>query len=189
MDYPDNGRQKPQDSGRLRQKVPRLTVRAIRPIFKERSLKAYLMKVEGPGSTQQTSRTGKKDKVGGGGGSFGDMLTGGTASSAPASAPQTISSIDTLLAVQGAEDPTEKAAKKRMKARAGRVLDELEKIRVGLLTGTLTLGDVINIADVVASHREKIMDPGLTAILDEIDLRAQVEIAKMKMAMGGNSDK
>ena len=59
----------------------------------------------------------------------------------------------------------------------------LESIRIGLLTGTLTIGDVINIAVVVASHREKIMDPELTSILDEIDLRAQVEIAKMKMAL------
>jgi hypothetical protein len=140
------------------------------------------MKVEGPGSTQQTSRTGKKDKVGGGG-AFSDMLTGGAASSSPASAPQSISAIDTLLAVQGAEDPTERAARKRMKVRGGRILDELERIRLGLLSGTLTIGDIINIADVVAMHREKIMDPDLTSILDEIDLRAQVEMAKMKMAM------
>ena len=91
------------------------------------------------------------------------------------------------LAAQGVEDPTAKAAKKRMRARAGNMLDQLEKIRVGLLTGTLTIGDVINIADVVAQHREKIMDPGLTAILDEIDLRAQVEIAKMRKAMEENA--
>ncbi|HPF78465.1 MAG TPA: flagellar assembly protein FliX [Alphaproteobacteria bacterium] len=38
-------------------------------------------------------------------------------------------------------------------------------------------------ADVVASHREKINDPKLTALLDEIDLRAQIEIAKMRKAM------
>jgi hypothetical protein len=70
-----------------------------------------------------------------------------------------------------------------MKSRASHILDELERIRIGLLTGTLTVGDVVNVADVVAQHREKIMDPRLTAILDEIDLRAQVELAKMKMAM------
>jgi hypothetical protein len=141
------------------------------------------MKVEGPGSTQKTSRTGKKDKVGGGGGAFGDMLAGDTAASAPASMPQSVAALDSLLAVQGAEDPTEKAARKRMKSRASHILDELERIRIGLLTGTLTVGDVVNVADVVAQHREKIMDPRLTAILDEIDLRAQVELAKMKMAM------
>jgi hypothetical protein len=35
----------------------------------------------------------------------------------------------------------------------------------------------------VASHREKIDDPRLVAILDEIDLRAQVEIAKARFSM------
>ena len=54
---------------------------------------------------------------------------------------------------------------------------------MGLLTGTLTVGDIINVADVVASHREKVVDPQLTSLLDEIDLRAQVEIAKVSAAL------
>ena len=55
---------------------------------------------------------------------------------------------------------------------------------MALLTGTLTVGHVIDIADVVASYREKVMDPELTAILDEIDLRTQIELAKMRVALG-----
>jgi hypothetical protein len=42
---------------------------------------------------------------------------------------------------------------------------------------------VIDLADVVASHRERVSDPKLTAILDEIDLRAQIEIAKARKAL------
>ncbi len=42
---------------------------------------------------------------------------------------------------------------------------------------------MIDVADVVATHRDKIDDPGLTAIMDEIDLRAQVEIAKMRVTL------
>ena len=53
-----------------------------------------------------------------------------------------------------------------------------------MLNGTLTVGHMIDIADIVASHREKIQDPKLTDIMDEIDLRAQVELAKMRVAMG-----
>jgi hypothetical protein len=52
-----------------------------------------------------------------------------------------------------------------------------------MLTGTLTVGNLLDIADVVASHRERIGDPQLAGLLDEIDLRAQIEIAKMKMAL------
>lgn len=109
--------------------------------------------------------------------SEGTMKTGGS------TATHSIAHIDTLLAVQEAENPTERAAKKRMRKRADDLLDELEHMRLGLLTGTLTLGHVIDIADVVAQHREKIMDPGLTAVLDEIDLRAQIELAKMRLSM------
>ena len=75
------------------------------------------------------------------------------------------------------------AAKKRMRHRSDKILSELDKIRMAMLSGTLTIGHMVDIADVVASHREKIMDPALTAIMDEIDLRAQVELAKMRVAL------
>jgi hypothetical protein len=45
------------------------------------------------------------------------------------------------------------------------------------------IGSACDVADVVASHREKILDPELTAIMDEIDLRAQVELAKMRLSL------
>ncbi len=99
------------------------------------------------------------------------------------STAQSISQIDALLAVQGAEDPTERAARSRMQARSEKILDELEKVRMAMLSGTLTLGHMVEIADVIASHRERVQDPVLTDIMDEIDLRAQVELAKMKMAI------
>lgn len=141
------------------------------------------MKVDGPNSTQKTSQTQRKAKTSGGAGGFGDFLTEGTAETGGASATHSIAHIDTLLAVQEAENPTERAARKRMKVRADAILDELDRMRMGLLTGTLTVGHVIDIADVVAQHREKIMDPRLTAVLDEIDMRAQIELAKMRQAL------
>lgn len=141
------------------------------------------MKVEGPDKARQAAQAKKKDRVSSGDGSFGSMVTGGAKESGGASATQSVARVDALLSVQAAEDPTERAARRRMHQRADHILDELEKIRIGLLTGTLTVGHVINVADMVAVHREKIMDPELTAILDEIDLRAQVEIAKMRQSM------
>ena len=54
---------------------------------------------------------------------------------------------------------------------------------MAMLGGSLTVGHMVDMADVVASHREKIADPALTAIMDEIDLRAQVELAKMRVSM------
>ena len=141
------------------------------------------MKIEGPNRTSATSSSKGKGKVSSGDGSFSDLLTGGVKETRGAAATHSIASIDSLLAAQSVEDPTERAARKRMQVRADNILNELENMRIALLSGTLTVGHVIDIADVVAAHREKIMDPRLHAVLDEIDLRAQIEIAKLCKAL------
>ncbi len=144
------------------------------------------MKVNGPdksGKTQGASKAGAKGKTSPSGGSFGDFVTKNTQSAAPSQGAQSIAQVDVLLALQGAEDPAQGRAKQRMRKRANVLLNELEQIRMAMLGGRLTVGHMIDIADVVASHREKIMDPVLTGIMDEIDLRVQVELAKMRVAI------
>jgi hypothetical protein len=141
------------------------------------------MKIQGPGQTQGPSKTGKKEKSSSSDESFGDFMSKGVESGAAASTTKSIARVDALLTVQATEDPTARAARQRAKQRSHGVLEELDKIRLGMLSGTLTVGHMIDIADVVASHREKISDPALTAIMDEIDLRAQVELAKMRVAL------
>lgn len=141
------------------------------------------MKVQGPGPSQAASKSKKSDKTSKAGASFGDFLASETGSASPAKATQSIVNVDALLMVQGADDPAQGASRKRLRQRAGVILEELDKIRMAMLSGRLTIGHMIDIADVIASHREKIIDPGLTAIMDEIDLRAQVELAKMRVAL------
>mgnify|MGYP001393284604 CR=1 FL=1 len=147
------------------------------------------MKIEGPSGTNKTSSSKKTGKAGAvGSSSFGSMISS-SESEAPAhaAAAGAIAGIDALLMAQESEDPTERAARKRMHERAEDLLGELDKIKIGMLTGTLSVGNLIDIADVVASHREKLKDPQLCALLDEIDLRAQIEIAKMKNALDAST--
>lgn len=144
------------------------------------------MKIEGPSKTQKTSSSKGASKSGKTDGTFGAMVTGGAKETAGAGQTQSIAMVDALLSVQAAEDPTEGAIKRRMKERADDLLGKLDEIRLGLLTGDMTVGHVLNIADVVASHREKVSDPKLSGVLDEIDLRAQIEIAKMRRALNTN---
>lgn len=140
------------------------------------------MKVEGPSGPRRSENT-KKTETKKADGDFGQFIAEGAKEAPPASATQSIANVDALLAVQAVEDPTERAAKKRMRHRADNLLKELDKLKNALLAGTMTVGHVIDIADVVASHREKVSDPALTGILDEIDLRAQIELAKMRKAL------
>lgn len=144
------------------------------------------MKVQGPGQAQGATNTKKSGKTEKSESQFGDFMASGTASGESVKTTQSIGTVDSLLALQGADDPAARSARKRMKQRAGVILGELEKLRVAMLTGGVTVGHMIDIADVIASHREKITDPGLTDIMDEIDLRAQVEMAKMRMVLDNN---
>ncbi len=141
------------------------------------------MKIEGPGKVQNTGKSKKPSKTDADG-LFGQyMESEGAQSSKEADSMAKINQTESLLSVQAAENPTEKASKQRMRQRAEQILDMLEDMRHNLLTGRLTVGQLLAIADVVASYREKISDPKLTVILDDIDLRAQVEIAKLSMAL------
>ena len=141
------------------------------------------MKVEGPKKSQSTSQSRKSSASGADSVDFSQYIKSGQEASSVSTA-RAITNVDSLLAVQAAEDPTERAARRRMQDRSDKIIDGLEKIRLAMLNGTLTVGHMIDIADIVASHREKIQDRKLTDIMDEIDLRAQVELAKMRVAMG-----
>jgi hypothetical protein len=89
---------------------------------------------------------------------------------------QTVSGIDALLALQGIEDPTER--RRRAVARGRQVLDVLEEIRLGLLSGTADRSALGRLKGVVAELKQVTGDPALDQVLAEIELRAEVELAK-----------
>ena len=59
------------------------------------------------------------------------------------------------------------------------LLDELDQIRIGLLTGSLPRATLERLAARVEAKRHRVDDPSLIQILDEIELRAAVELAKL----------
>ena len=83
--------------------------------------------------------------------------------------------IDPLFAARDATDRSGSRARKRGED----ILDRLEEIRVGLLTGSIPRERLQALDQLVQEHREQVMDPRLTEILDEIELRARVELAKL----------
>ena len=59
------------------------------------------------------------------------------------------------------------------------MLDILDDIRMGILTGSVPKNRLKQLVQMVETRRESFLDPGLTEILDEIELRARVELAKL----------
>ena len=101
------------------------------------------------------------------------------AAGAPA-ALRTVGGIDALIALQGLEDPTER---RKQAVKRGRIaLDALDELKLGLLDGTLspaTLGKLKSVAGVLQGGSGGSGDDRLDAVLGEIELRVEVEIAKM----------
>jgi hypothetical protein len=97
-------------------------------------------------------------------------------SGAPAPAP--LGSLDALLAVQAAGDTL--AERKRARQRAAEILDRLDALRQFMLLGGIPRERLEQLARLVREQRPDVDDPRLAALLDEIDLRAQVELAKLE---------
>ena len=93
-----------------------------------------------------------------------------------ATAPRTAASLDALMALQGVEDPTER--RRRSVARGKGALDVLDDLKLGLLSGNLDASTVNRLRDAAANLKSSSGDPGLDAVLSEIELRVEVELAK-----------
>lgn len=82
-----------------------------------------------------------------------------------------------LLALQEVPDATAQRSKARQNGQ--RVLDRLEQLRFDLLDGRIPVETIERLSQEVENARSRTDDPDLNEILDEIDLRAQVELAKL----------
>jgi hypothetical protein len=102
------------------------------------------------------------------------------AESRPAVAPKASTGIDGLLALQGIEDPTER--RKRSVKRGRGALDVLNELKIGLLAGSFDQGTVARLRAAAADLKSSSGDPGLDAVLSEIELRVEVELAKAGQA-------
>lgn len=90
---------------------------------------------------------------------------------------QAISGVDVLVALQGVED---KAERRRRGVRGGRAaLDALDALKLGLLTGELDQPALNRLKAAAAELTAATGEPGLDRVLADIDLRVQVEIAKL----------
>jgi hypothetical protein len=93
------------------------------------------------------------------------------------SAPRTIGGIDALIALQGVEDPTER---RRHAVRRGRLaLDALDELKIGILGGTLTPATLNKLRSAATYLKDGSGEADLDGVLGEIELRVEVEIAKL----------
>lgn len=97
----------------------------------------------------------------------------------PMSGSSPLAALDSILALQEMEDATQ--GRSRGLKRGKDLLDMLDQIRDGLLSGGIPRETLSRLAQAVSQRQDGFADPQLQGVLDEIELRAQVELAKLEM--------
>lgn len=133
------------------------------------------MRIYGANGTTPGTQAPSARRTGGSEFSLPDMAS--ATESKAAAAPKATATIDALLALQGVEeDPVER---RRRSVRRGRgALDVLDDLKMGLLSGNFDPSTVTRLRTAAAELKSSSGDTGLDAVLAEIELRVEVELAK-----------
>jgi Class II flagellar assembly regulator len=100
-----------------------------------------------------------------------------TPASPTASPPlRAVSSLDSLMALQGIEGPGER--KKRAVAKGRNALDVLDTLKIAVLDGSLDSSTLARLKMAREGLAEETGDAGLDGVMGEISLRVEVELAK-----------
>ncbi len=128
--------------------------------------------------TLNATRPGSAGRAGSAGGIAFASVLGNTATSETqaSSAARAANPVDVLLTAQ--EMPNGSLSRRRAAKRGRDILDQLDRVRLALISGAIPRRDLERLVALLAEQREQAIDPGLTAVIDEINLRAQVELAK-----------
>ena len=137
---------------------------------------SHPMKVEGPGPIRPANvRRAEKRRERGSG--FAAEISAEEQQTAKVASGAPLAAVDAVLTLQEVPDAT--TPQGRVVKRGRDLLDHLEQLRTGLLTGTIPQGKLRALRQALDEQFESIEDPRLSAVLEEIELRAAVELAKL----------
>jgi hypothetical protein len=127
-----------------------------------------LATVRGASTTGKSSAAASRFTLGG-------AETTGKTVSTQAAAPA--GALEGLLALQSVGDTLER--RKRAMRRGHNLLDSLDKLKIALLSGRVSAASLEILSAQLKQQRESVDDPQLEDILSHVELRAEVEIAKL----------
>ena len=133
------------------------------------------MKVTGPGpiSSQTPQRTARSE-----GGFSVSKGSGGGSAATPVAGATSVGSVAALLALQEEDGPLER--RRKAIRRGNGLLDRLDAVKVALLDGGDGALALQALAKAAAEERHGDPDQALQEILDHIETRAAVELAKAR---------
>ena len=90
-----------------------------------------------------------------------------------------ISVTDAIFATQMVNDEEKREIKKKLIKRGFNLLEKLEEIRDALLLGEISKDKLIEISRLIKENKPETEDDRLLEIITEIELRTEVELAKL----------
>lgn len=118
----------------------------------------------------------KAGKAGAGGPSFETANTSSAKATGSTGSPNALASVDALLALQAVPDALE--GRRKIVRRGQNLLDILEDIKIAVLSGGVPQQHLSRLLNILNMRRDAVADPNLIDVIDEIELRARVELAK-----------
>ena len=139
------------------------------------------MKISKVGGPKETSASRKKEKSAAPGGGFADRLreTQGPDETASAVEGGGVGAVDAVFALQEVPDATDGRSRAVLKDYGHDVLDRLDELRIGILNGAFSKDRLAELAQNLRKKHQDSDDPRLNELIKEIELRAEVEIAKL----------
>jgi hypothetical protein len=138
------------------------------------------MKVGGPGRVSGPGKTSRKQRNSDG--SFVDALNSFSSAEDVAEAESLgpIDSVGNLLSLQEAPARDDRPARRRAVNHGASLLDGLEELRLGLLTGSIPMERLARLAQALRSRTGRSEDAELEDLIGQIELRTEVELAKLQ---------
>lgn len=142
------------------------------------------MKITGYGSIGAAGGNKKAGKTSSAS-SFADILAASgaseTAGVGSASDIAATAAVNNMLALQ--EISEEDVRRRKLVQQGHNMLDVLEKLRRQLLIGNMPAHLLQELSRNIAMQKQIVTDPRLTALMEDIELRAAVELAKLERAI------
>jgi hypothetical protein len=132
----------------------------------------YVTSTENSTVIQSTKKKDAKKNAHG----FSELISAGEIEEMGTSSTSAINNTSPLLFLQEVND--EEYNKKTAVKQGFDTIQYLDNIRNGLLLGSLSKDTILQLDAILKNFSKNFTDPNLTQILEEIELRAKVEIAK-----------
>lgn len=140
------------------------------------------MKVSKTSGPKGPDSTRKKSKTSDDGSGFADALKSASGAEATEKSQTTssVGHIDAIFAVQQTADATDHKSRGLMMNYGNEMLDRLEQLRVSILNGAVSKDRLQDMARRLRERTSNSDDPRLNDLINDIELRVEVEIAKLR---------